>query len=663
MTWVAASLGVSFAGALVCLATRGRPSWTRIVGPAVTVIGSVLGLAPAGVALVGGTVPAVNLPWSLPFGSLSLEMDALSAVFAAPILIITALAAVYGADYLRPFEAKKDLALSWFFFNVLAGSMLLVVVARNAMLFLLAWEVMSLASFFLVMFESEQESVRRAGWTYLIATHIGTAFLLVLFALLGQQGDTLDFAGFSLAGASSGLAAVAFLLAVVGFGTKAGFMPLHVWLPEAHPAAPSHVSAVMSGVMIKTGIYGLVRILTFLGTPPPWWGWTLVGIGAVSGIVGVLFALAQHDLKRLLAYHSVENIGIIALGLGVGLLGVSYGNPTMAFLGFAGGLLHVINHAVFKSLLFLGAGSVLHASGTRDIEHLGGLLKRMPTTGLVFLIGSVAICGLPPLNGFVSEFMIYLGSLGALTAIPGLPIGALSASLIVVGALALIGGLAVACFTKAFGIIFLGEPRSSHAAHVHEAGAAMRIPMVLLAIACLVIGLCGPFMLILLVPAVGVLTGSSEGVTPEIRQIGDMLWMITAVTAGLLGLAALLAWVRSRLLRGRSVTEAVTWDCGYAAPTARMQYTASSFADPITRLFRVFLRTRRQFVPPAGLFPSSSSFSSETPDVYRERMYRPAFSTAESILARFRWLQHGRVNLYILCIVLALLVLLAWKLR
>ena len=258
---------------------------------------------------------------------------------------------------------------------------------------------------------------------------------------------------------TQGLAGVLFLLAVIGFGTKAGFMPLHVWLPEAHPAAPSHVSAVMSGVMIKTGIYGLMRAFTFLGTPPLWWGWVLVAIGLTSGVLGVLFALAQHDLKRLLAYHSVENIGIIALGLGVGLLGMSTGSPVLIVLGFGGALLHVLNHALFKGLLFLGAGAVVHGTGTREIDQLGGLLKRMPWTAATFLVGAVAISGLPPLNGFVSEFLIYLGafkggiSTGGPVAVPLLAL---------IAGLALIGGLAVACFTKAFGIVFLGEPRSEH---------------------------------------------------------------------------------------------------------------------------------------------------------------------------------------------------------
>ena len=282
--------------------------------------------------------------------------------------------------------------------------MLLVVVARNGVLFLMSWELMSLASFFLVMFEDEQEKIRRAGLDLPGRHAPGHGVAGGDVSLVGQDAGSLDFERLSAAAAPSG---ILFLLALIGFGTKAGFIPLHVWLPEAHPAAPSHVSAVMSGVMIKTGIYGLLRMLTLLGPPPAWWGWTLLGIGVVSGILGVLYALSQHDLKRLLAYHSVENIGIIAIGLGVGPAGnplpqPGHGGPRAS----PAALLHVVNHAVFKSLLFLGAGSVLHATGTGEIDRLGGLLKRMPVTGATFLIGAAAISGLPPLNGFVSELLI-----------------------------------------------------------------------------------------------------------------------------------------------------------------------------------------------------------------------------------------------------------------
>ncbi len=662
MRLLVCALAVMFAGAFLCLAAVGRPRTARVLGPSITVIGCLCGLVPVFMALAGAAIPAMRMPWNMPCGSISLELDALAAIFALPILVLCALAAIYGAEYLRSFETRRDLAVTWFFFNLLAGSMLLVVVARNAMLFLLAWETMALASFFLVTFENERENVRRAGWTYLVATHIGTALLLLMFALLGRHGGTMDFKGFAGAGAVPGLATAVFLLALAGFGTKAGFIPLHVWLPEAHPAAPSHVSAVMSGVMIKTGIYGLLRTLTFIGAPPPWWGWTLVGLGAVSGILGILLALAQHDLKRLLAYSSVENIGIIALGMGVGVLGLSYANPAMTFLGFAGALLHVINHAVFKGLLFLGAGSVVHATGTRELDQLGGLLKRLPVTGGVFLVGAAAICGLPAFNGFVGEFMIYLGALSALTEPARLPAGAAAAGVVVLGALALIGGLAVACFAKAFGVIFLGEPRAPAAGQAHEAASLIRIPMVTLAALCVIIGAAGPFLPALLRPAVAVIAGTGPAGAPAMNPIHHALGAIPAAVLGAALLVWLCAWARRRLLAGRTVTKTVTWDCGYAAPTARMQYSASSFADPIIRMFRQILRTRFQSQPPAGLFPDAASLTSQTPDFFHEHIYGRAFSGVEIFLARFRLFQHGRLNLYILYIMLALLGLLAWKL-
>src|SRR5208282_490863 len=333
-------------------------------------------------------IEQLHFPWPVPYGEFFIEIDPLTAWFLLPTLLLSALCAIYGVGYLRSWQGRRSLGPVWFFYGLLVLGMVLVLLARNAVLFLVAWELMALASFFLVTFEHERESVREAGWIYFVATHLGTAFLLAFFLLLARETGSMDFNVWAEKGIhTQGLAGILFLLAVVGFGTKAGFMPLHVWLPEAHPAAPSHVSALMSGVMIKTGIYGIVRMLAFIGSPPPWWGWTLVFIGAVSGILGVLFALAQHDIKRLLAYHSVENIGIICLGLGVGLLGISFGAPLVAFLGFAGGLLHVLNHALFKGLLFLGAGAASHAAGTREIDRLGGLMRRMPLTGAAFLVG------------------------------------------------------------------------------------------------------------------------------------------------------------------------------------------------------------------------------------------------------------------------------------
>jgi formate hydrogenlyase subunit 3/multisubunit Na+/H+ antiporter MnhD subunit len=696
MVWFLTALAILLAGGLFSLAVGGSPKAACLIGAAGALLGGAVVLFQSLEVLVSGQSQSLRLAWPLSLvGSANMEIDPLSAVFAAAIALVTMLAAIYGSGYLQRHAGRKNLGVSWFFFNLLTASMLLVVAARNGVLFLINWELMSLSSFFLMILEDEKESVRRAGWIYLVAMHLGTAFLLALFLLLGKNAGSLDFERLSTAAAPGG---VFFLLAVIGFGTKAGFIPMHVWLPEAHPAAPSHVSAVMSGVMIKTGIYGLLRMLTLLGTPPPWWGWTFVIVGVVSGVLGVLYALSQHDLKRLLAYHSVENIGIIAMGLGVGVLGISYNNPTMATLGFSGALLHVVNHALFKSLLFLGAGSVLHAAGTGELDRLGGLLKRMPVTGTTFLIGAAAISGLPPLNGFVSEFLIFLGAIAGLGSQPhDAPAWPLM-GVMVVGGLALIGGLAAACFTKAFGIVFLGEPRSGGAAHAHEVGAAMRWPMVVLASLCVLIGLAAPLWPQVLQPAVAVITRQKSPLSlrerARVRAVGEKdagivgrgaqgpyplplsqrergdiaalaLGPLTGVVLGsyiLLALIVLLVGVRRKLLAGRRVEQTVTWDCGYVAPTPRMQYTASSFARPLTQLFRLFLQPRDEIHPPRGLFPKQAALHTHTPDLFRRYVYEPLFLGVAWTASKLRWLQEGRIQIYVLYIALTILVLLIWKL-
>jgi formate hydrogenlyase subunit 3/multisubunit Na+/H+ antiporter MnhD subunit len=661
MVWFLIALAILFAGGLLALAFGRNPKAASLIGAASTLVGGGLVLPLALGVLISGRPQSLRLAWPLPFGSANMEIDALSAVFVVAIAVVTMLAAVYGSEYLQTHAGRKNLGVSWFFFNLLAASMLLVVAARNGLLFLTSWELMSLASFFLVTLEDEKESVRRAAWLYLVAMHLGTAFLLALFLLLGKNAGSLDFEQLSAAATRP---EILFVLAVIGFGTKAGFIPMHVWLPEAHPAAPSHVSAVMSGVMIKTGIYGLLRMLTLLGPPPAWWGWTFVGIGVVSGVLGVLYALAQHDLKRLLAYHSVENIGIIALGLGVGVLGISYGNPTMAALGLTGGLLHVVNHALFKSLLFLGAGSVLHATGTGEPDRLGGLLKRMPVTGAAFLVGAAAISGLPPLNGFVSEFLIYLGAIAGSGSGAGVAPAWPLMTVLVVGGLALVGGLAAACFTKAFGVVFLGEPRSEEAVHAHEARAAMRWPMVVLAALCVLIGLAAPVWPLLLQPAVAIVLPADmrEALTASTNQAAVPLTGVALGSYLLLALVAFLVLARRRLLAGRRVEQHVTWSCGYAAPTPRMQYTASSFARPLTQLFRLFLQPRDEIHPPRGLFPEHAALHTRTPDLFRRYVYEPLFRAIAWLAAKLHWLQEGRIQIYVLYIALTILVLLIWKL-
>jgi hydrogenase-4 component B len=652
------------AGGLAALACCQRSSLATALGAGSAVIGGSIGAVGAITSLVSAAKPeAADAEWNAMLGgSLALGADGLSSFFLVLVFSLSALAALYGSEYLRSYRGSKNLGLSWFFYSVLVVSMALVCLARNGLLFLVAWEAMALSSYFLVLFENERPGVIHAGWTYLVASHLGTALLLVLFVMMAGPDGSLDFSNFAAFASHGGpVLSIAFVLAVIGFGTKAGFMPVHVWLPEAHPAAPSHVSALMSGIMIKMGIYGIVRTVTFLGTPEPWWGWTLVGIGAVSGVLGVLFAIAQHDLKRLLAYHSVENIGIIALGLGIGLVGWSAGSPAVAALGLAGGLLHVANHAVFKSLLFFGAGAVKHATHTLEIDSLGGLGRRMPWTALTFLVASAAISGLPPLNGFVSEFLVYLASYRSMTEQP-LIVGA--AGIVVIAALALIGGLAAACFAKAFGIIFLGEPRSEHGREAREVGPAMRLPMIVLAVACILGGLSGPYLLSAMAPIIAPMTGlPADAMAAGLAQGTQSLWYIVAAAGGFFVLVAGLALVRRLLLAGRTVEEVGTWDCGYSAPTARMQYTASSFAQPIVRMFRTVLRPKRHFKPPVGLLPGASDFETKTPDMFSENVWRPAFAYTSSVLSRLRQLQHGHVQLYVLYLVLALLALLLWRLR
>jgi len=648
------ALGVLAGGAALSLALRKLPPLAGAVGALGPLAAFALALRPSLDVLAGAPPLSTRVGWMAPVGPLLFGLDPLSAFFLLVILGVSALAAVYGLGYLH--RTPQD-ATSWCWFDLLVASMAGVVLARQAILFLLAWETMALTSFLLVAHHHERPEVRRAAWTYLVAMHLGACFLLPMFFVLATSAGSLDFAAFG-PGLTPAAATACFLLAVVGFGTKAGLMPFHVWLPEAHPAAPSHVSALMSGVMIKTGIYGIARMLLVLGTPRLSWGLLLLALGGVSALLGVLFALAQHDLKRLLAYHSVENVGIIVLGLGVGVTGLALGAPAVSALGFAGGLLHVLNHALFKGLLFLGAGSVLRASGTAEIDELGGLMRRMPVTATTFLVGSVAIAGLPPFNGFVSELLVYWGGFSGV-AVLAMP-AALSLG-VMVAVLAAVGGLALACFSKASGVVFLGLPRSPRGEGANEAPLSMQLPMVVLAAACLVVGLGGGLLVPALSPLVGTFAG--RGGLPALQDAGLVLSRVALVSGGLLGLVALLALARLLLLRGRDVREGVTWDCGYVAPSASMQYTASSFAQPIVELYGSLLGTRKMVSSPEIHFPDAAHVETETPDIGREGIYKPLFETVGSVLRRTRVLQHGRLHVYVLGLVVTLLALLLWQVR
>ena len=621
---------------------------------ALLALGTLLGSAGAARALVFPSQGAgLELRWPVPGGAFRIHVDALSAMFLLQIFVVSFLGAVYGLAYWKQAEHPDNGRKLRLFYGVLTAAMALLVSARNALLFLAGWEVMALAAFLLITTVDQDREVREVGYVYLVATRIGTLCLFAMFAaLFSLRGD------WNLEGpldARRSLAGAVFVLGFLGFGIKAGIMPMHVWLPGAHANAPSHVSAVMSGVLIKTGIYGIVRITSLFPSPPAWWGGVLLGFGVTSGILGVAFAIGQHDIKRLLAYHSVENIGIICMGIGLALLGRALGRPELVVLGLAGALLHVWNHGLFKSLLFFSAGSVIHASGTREIDRLGGLLKPMPKTGLAFLLGATAISGLPPLNGFVSELLIYVGLFRATTAGTGRlwVAAALSAA-----ALALIGALAVACFVKVFGAVFLGTPRLKTIAGVHEASWKMTVPMEVLAFLCAFIGL-GPLVVApVLDNAAAIWASEMTGRLSRSAALAPLLPATVLAVLLVMTLLALGAWLQARTRTAPA--DVGTWDCGFAEPTARMQYTSSSFAQMVVDMFGWALRPIVHVTLPRGLFPTAGQFTSHVPDTVLDRVLVPGTRATTRGFHWLRWVQRGSVHAYLVYIIATLVWLLVW---
>ena len=503
-----------------------------------------------------------------------------------------------------------------------------------------------MAAYFLITLSRQGRAIRAAGWLYLGASHAAVLALFAFFTLLALRSGTWDLGPLR----GRGDLAPLFWLALFGFGLKAGMFPLHIWLPSAHANAPSHVSAMLSGVTLKIGIYGLLRFSGWLVVPPAA-GTVVVLLGGLSAVLGVAFALGQHDLKRLLAYHSVENIGIILIGLGFALVAAGQGNPAWGRLALAGGLLHVWNHGLFKALLFCGAGSVLHATGTGTMSRLGGLWRAMPWTTSGFALGAVAICGLPPLNGFVSEWLVYLGLIDATLARGGAAWAAL-ASAILLGAT---GALALACFAKVCGVVFLGAARSTEAAHAHECGCSMRGAMGVLAGLCLAIGLAP----LVFWPAIARAVGAWNPAWAGTDSPAPLLQLGQAQVAVAVAAAAAGAWLWWRVRRG-GLTRAPTWDCGYAAPTPRMQYTAGSFAGVITGWFAFVLRPELHEQAPEGWFPLAASRSGHTPETVLERVVEPVGRAVLRVSLSVQRLQHGRVQAYVLYVLIGLVVLAGW---
>jgi hydrogenase-4 component B len=655
MLLIAAVLLAALSGAPLIVGAV-RPLFGQRCATLLMVCAAAAGIGGAVITLLNRTHVVYTLSWPFPFGPAEFGVDPLTAFFSLPILLVAVCCSIYGLDYWPARDNPRTVRKLTFFFGLLVSSMLAVIMARSAGLFLLAWEIMALAAYFVLTTDDHTPEVRDAGTLYMICTHTGTLALFALFALLKAMSGNFTFPAAGALSAAAPLATAFYLLALLGFGFKAGIMPLHVWLPSAHANAPSHVSAIMSGVILKVGIYGLIRTLSFFSGIPLWWGMVILVLGMVSGIVGVLYALGQHDLKRLLAYHSIENIGIITMGIGTALIGMSCGSALLILLGLSGALLHVLNHATFKALLFLGAGSVIHAVGSREIDRMGGLLRPMPLTAAAFLIGAVAICGLPPLNGFVSEFLIYLGFFNGVVAQSGAAAAGLS---LAAPALALIGGLAVACFVKVFGVVFLGSPRMPLDKAPHEAGWWMRLPMGALAAVCLLIGLAPVLMAPLLDAAVA---SAFQGVGEQLplTAVSPLLW-ISCLAFGLLAVVLLSLLLYRRTLRAATVGTTTTWGCGYLAPTSRMQYTASSFAGLLVDFFAGILSLERHGPKIKGVFPARTSFESHVPETVLERVYLPFLAYVYEKIQPIRRLQQGHLNMYILYTLVTLMVLLAYS--
>jgi hydrogenase-4 component B len=617
--------------------------------------------------LISGTSLRVSFPGFLPYTRFEILADGLSNYFVGIISLLACATTLFSFAYVREYFGRKSVGFLGFSYNIFLLSMILVTLANNALMFIIFWELMAVISYFLVTFEDTQEEARRAGFIYLVMTHVGSALILVTFFIFFQFTNSFNFDDFRQTGPTLSvvLRSLLFLLTFIGFGTKAGIIPLHVWLPHAHPSAPSNISALMSGVMIKTAIYAFIRVVySFLGADQLWWGLVILMIGALSALLGVTYALMEHDLKRLLAYHSVENIGIIFMGIGMALIFLSLKHDPLAALATIAGLYHVMNHAMFKGLLFLCSGSILQATHTRNIEDLGGLIKKMPWTAFYFLIGSVSISALPPFNGFVSEWLTYQSLLsgGMLSSVPIKVIAPLVGAI-----LALTGALAATCFVKAFGITFLALPRSEHARKAQEAPRAMKMGMGLLALMCGVSGVLPTFFISLLDHVTVSLLNtpvSEKMIYPvglTLIPVESRFSSLSTTTLALLLLAFLpVPWILIRFFRPFRQRIHETWNCGIKL-NPRMEYTATAFSNPIQVVFKKLYQPREE-VKISYLrkpyFLKSLVYQSHVTSIFEERLYRPIHQAILHLSHRVRTMQTGSIHTYLAYIFMTLILLL-----
>lgn len=652
-----------------------HPARLILMGNLVAACASALAVGAGVLTMVQHETYRRVLPLGLPGLPFHLRIDPLAGFFLVVVGLLSLYVSIYSIGYLRGLASRRPVARLILFYTIFIAGMFLVVLSDDALVFLISWEVMAASSYFLVLYDDERVANRRAAFVYMAVAHVGAMAILLSFGVMaglatgfeGFHGYTFD--AMRTTDFPPGWATVAFLLAFFGFAAKAGVIPLHVWLPEAHPVAPSNVSALMSGVMLKTAIYGMVRVtFDLIGDVPYWWGVLVLVMGLVSSVLGVLYALMQHDLKRLLAYHSVENIGIILIGIGLAIIFSAFHLPMLAALALVAGLYHTLNHAMFKGLLFMGAGSVLHATGERNMEEMGGLIHVMPWTAFLFLVGCVSISALPPFNGFVSEWLEFQAFL--LTPSLDAPVLKL---MIPMGAalLALTSALAGACFVKVFGVTFLGHWRGHRSIdEVHEANGPMRLGMSLAALTCLLLGVLPTYVIgwMDVLPEEllgGTLAGSASGL--------GWMWLtpVSAEKASYSGpivfLVILVVWlVVYALLHARKATvhRAPIWDCGFEKLTPRMQYNATSFAMPIRRIFGFFFIVRervKQAPSRAGrYFPKRIHYALRVHDRFWGWIYRPITDASFWLSRRIGRLQHGKIQIYLIYSFVTILFLLVF---
>ncbi len=640
-------------GALGALVARRR---LAVAVGAAGAVGGGLAAAVSGAAALGGAPGLWRAPWTVPGGALAVRLDPLAAVFLLPIAVIGALGAVYGVAYQREHAPGRSHGASFAAYNMLLLSMALVVMADNLVLLIVAWELMTLSSWALVVEDHDDRGVRVAGMQYLVAGHLATGALLLMTLLLAAS--THGFAIGPLGMHAAAAPGMLFVLALIGFGTKAGMVPLHVWLPDAHASAPSHVSALMSGVMITMGFYGLARFVPLFGAPPLWWAYLLLLLGAIGAVGGMLFSLSQRDVKRALAYSTVENAGLVTLAMGVGLLGTALHDPLLAALGWTAALLHLWNHALVKSALFLGFGVVALRAHSRDLDAMGGFLSRWKTVGGVLVMGAAAIAALPGLNVFVSEWLLLRALLTGILTLTGLERVALVAAL---GALAFAGGLALAGFTRLVGVGLLGVPRTKAAAAARAPGWMVQGPLIVLGAACVVVAAAPARVAGGLRAAV---TSVASGA--DVTAAGTALHPLTLLLPLLLAAVGLLVVLRAVWARRGVRRTGDTWGCGYPGPRPSMQYSSTSFAGGLTTVMQPVLQveTRRRVVPggigaAALLWPAAAEWMSSTGDRVLAGVYRPLFARVDRGAARLRALHRARVTTSLLYMVAAMAALLA----